>query len=110
MTAIKTILYRRRAHPARIKNVVPSHVRRIATGNGLIANDRDAVLPQSASGEAGAKPATHAQPRSNRSVPRRVVWSMSVHPRRLTPHLHPVCGRMACAQVARAAIMAASKR
>ena len=42
MKAIETILHLRRAHPARIKNMVPAHVWRVAARYGLVpgANER----------------------------------------------------------------------
>lgn len=36
MKAIETILHLRRAHPARMKNMVPAHVWRVAARYGLI--------------------------------------------------------------------------
>jgi coenzyme F420 hydrogenase subunit beta len=40
MKAIETILHLRRAHPARIKNMVPTHVWRVAARYGLLP-DKD---------------------------------------------------------------------
>jgi coenzyme F420 hydrogenase subunit beta len=37
MKAIETILHLRRTHPARIKNMVPQHVWRVASKYGLVA-------------------------------------------------------------------------
>jgi coenzyme F420 hydrogenase subunit beta len=37
MKAIETILHLRRAHPARIKNMVPNHVWRVAARYGLVS-------------------------------------------------------------------------
>ena len=37
MKAIETIVHLRRAHPARMKNMIPAHVWRIAERYGLVA-------------------------------------------------------------------------
>ncbi len=41
MKAIETILHLRRAHPARLKNMVPGHVWRVAARYGLVAQESE---------------------------------------------------------------------
>ncbi|PWK60251.1 Coenzyme F420 hydrogenase/dehydrogenase, beta subunit C-terminal domain [Roseicyclus mahoneyensis] len=41
MKAIETILHLRRAHPARIKNMVPAHVWRVAARYGLVPSEQE---------------------------------------------------------------------